>query len=423
MATETKSNPHMEYIEMCDSEGIPKASIMENLRDRGISKQQIDEAYHAYCIKQNLYAITFNERPLGLTILIDHIRNRLIIAGKIENETNSKLKIGSRLYEIQGQRVDNMEVTQVKTLIEDKYCPFYVIFQEAKISETKLSAICQLICHGYIRRFKCDSINIFNITMKYYIYEYKNINSIKSNEKRIFTVDNIFDIQVKDIAYNNEKKFFLEPPPNDTNDTKVINNEIWKDKSINEWNTDELSSWLLSLGLDNKYINKLVAQIREEGICGEDINACESGTDIAESFEDINDEIGNKIFKQLENIRITYGNDENKNENDIDIYINYDNNPYILRDSSRGVIGLRNLGNTCFINCVIQCLLQTPSLIQVLRKWQSNNYSSSMLDSFIEIARAATQNNSKNSYVNPSSIVKCLRNSDVRFERGAQGDA
>eukprot|EP01084_Bolivina_argentea_P206207 352107_1 len=96
-------------IETYDSMGTDRAIITKMLRESGISEQAINKAYLSYFTKQNLYKVTFHTKPLGITILRDHIRDRLIVA-EIDTERNTEagMKIGSRLYEVQCQRIVGM---------------------------------------------------------------------------------------------------------------------------------------------------------------------------------------------------------------------------------------------------------------------------------------------------------------------------
>ena len=52
----------------------------------------------------------------------------------------------------------------------------------------------------------------------------------------------------------------------------------------------------------------------------------------------------------------------------------------------RGIVGLRNIGNTSFLNCVIQCLAQSPSLSEYVLQKQ---YRSHMADFIYTVAKGA----------------------------------
>eukprot|EP00483_Globobulimina_turgida_P005261 UN05271 len=179
---------------------------------------------------------------------------------------------------------------------------------------------------------------------------------------------------------------------------------------------------------------KVLEAISEQEIAGTDFNSMSEVSDIMDSF-DIKKLAATKIYSALEIIR-TNSKDGNTNLSKNTI------NPAGKRKKNSGIIGLDNLRNTCFINSVIQGLLQTPGLIQFLRLfnpsgkqkessgyfsgfWSSSNSNKiapNMLEAFIEVASPATQENARDNSIAPRSNVKHLRSSDVKFSNGEPGD-
>jgi ubiquitin carboxyl-terminal hydrolase 36/42 len=102
----------------------------------------------------------------------------------------------------------------------------------------------------------------------------------------------------------------------------------------------------------------------------------------------------------------------------------------IIKDRGSGLI---NLGNTCFINASLQCLANTPPLVQWLLSNSHHQYCRMKLEKqfclFCEAERIVKLIHSKNSYssstgpANPNNIVRRIKDISKTFRFGRQEDA
>jgi ubiquitin carboxyl-terminal hydrolase 36/42 len=102
----------------------------------------------------------------------------------------------------------------------------------------------------------------------------------------------------------------------------------------------------------------------------------------------------------------------------------------LLKDRGSGLI---NLGNTCFINASLQCLANTPPLVQWLLSNSHHQYCRMKLEKkfclFCEAERIVKLIHSKNSYsssmspANPNNIARRIKDISKTFRFGRQEDA
>eukprot|EP01084_Bolivina_argentea_P249454 417603_1 len=220
--------------------------------------------------------------------------------------------------------------------------------------------------------------------------------------------------------------------------TELYNTQM-RPTSLGEWTTDDITDWLTTVELadPNNELQKLVENIKENGIEGKDLVGLTTVTDFEEQFDFIPSTLANYIYSKI--------TDEDFVETTNDTQVEYKDNNNGRKDYFIGMVGLKNfhsdLNNICFANSVIQIIMQTPRLIEYLRKseidgnptivskgWISSNKTvqSSMLNAFIELAKYSMEHNHFSSFA-ASSILHHLRlingEPDPKFRKDAQCDA
>jgi len=89
-----------------------------------------------------LYEITFIARPLGFSVIMD-TRGKNAIVSSIQDPNNTKtgMKMASRMYEVNGKRVDNLNHKEILDILTSCECPFYIVFKEATKHDKKLQKL------------------------------------------------------------------------------------------------------------------------------------------------------------------------------------------------------------------------------------------------------------------------------------------
>ena len=121
----------LSLIRKAETKRVAKRKIITFLKKKGVSESKIIEAYSTYYNQEGLYEITFNQRPLGFSVIMD-TRGKNAIVSSVQDDNNDKLgmKVASRIYEINGKRVDDLKHKEILKLMAAQPTPFYVVFKE-----------------------------------------------------------------------------------------------------------------------------------------------------------------------------------------------------------------------------------------------------------------------------------------------------
>jgi len=126
-------------IRKAESKHVAKQKTLQFLIKKGISESKVLEAYTEYYKQERLYEITFTERPLGFSVIMD-TRGKNAIVSSVQNESNEKmgLKVASRIYNVNGKCVEGMKYKDILKLISNQQLPFFVVFRQSKKKSKKL---------------------------------------------------------------------------------------------------------------------------------------------------------------------------------------------------------------------------------------------------------------------------------------------
>jgi len=149
----------LSLIKKAETKRVAKRKIITFLKKKGVSESKIIEAYSAYYKEEGLYEITFNQRPLGFSVIMD-TRGKNAIVSSVQDDTNGQLgmKIASRVYEINGKRVDDVKHKEILQLMAQQPTPFYVVFKESGKKNSKIDKHKEKIDKGLKWREETDEI-------------------------------------------------------------------------------------------------------------------------------------------------------------------------------------------------------------------------------------------------------------------------
>ena len=102
----TTEDERVSIIEEYASNGYTKPAIVKLMKHDLITDEDIMKGWAEFCERNDLYEVTFNQLPIGITIAIDRKSKKTIISSfssnsqTAANNGSDRLSLGSLLYEI-----------------------------------------------------------------------------------------------------------------------------------------------------------------------------------------------------------------------------------------------------------------------------------------------------------------------------------
>ena len=308
---------------------------------------------------------------------------------------------------------------------------------------------------------------------------FKNLEKLKYKEEKLNKIDNIntenkllkekiekLEKENKEMkekeekkGKNKEKRYFLLKKENekdskkDNNEKMEIENEV-DIKSIN-LNENEINNNIEKNNELEKEINEYKEKKKEVEIKLEELN--KRFDEIKEKENEFNNKISfyedkekylEKESEKIENMRVQYNNIKQENkiliknkeelEKEIDeLKIKYkkelNNNPLKIYKKPT-LIGLNNIGATCFMNATLQCLSQTEGLTSFFLKDTNkekilnnniaikNKNENQISPCFLELIHKLWEINGKNSF-SPNNFMNIINEMNPLFKKGQAGDS
>ena len=125
----------LSMIKKAESKHLSKNKIIAFLKDKQISESKIIEAYSEYYQQEGLYEISFLQRPLGFSVIMDP-QGKNAIVSSIQDKVKIRLgmKLASKLHEVNGKRVDGMKHKDILKLVAQQLTPFHIVFKKVYLT-------------------------------------------------------------------------------------------------------------------------------------------------------------------------------------------------------------------------------------------------------------------------------------------------
>lgn len=156
---DSNSNRLLSLVRHAETKRLSQLQTFALFRKEGASESQVNAAYSLYYKEEGMYKIRFEEFPLGengFSVAADADGKNAIVTS-IQNQKflSQGMKMFSRIYAIDGKRVDGMELTEILHILSTHQSGVaklnFIVFKESR-PMLGLSPRHAVLCSGYIRK-------------------------------------------------------------------------------------------------------------------------------------------------------------------------------------------------------------------------------------------------------------------------------
>eukprot|EP01083_Nonionella_stella_P043845 118332_1 len=149
-------NRTVALIDKAETKGHSKKQIITFLKKKGVTASKIIESYSQYYAENGLYEISFDERPLGFSVIKgDNGKNAIISTIQNHQNVQKGMKIASSIYDINGKRVYDAHYGHILKEFAQQKTPFYVTFREPQQNDAQDNEA--RVHHHHLRKKSCSS--------------------------------------------------------------------------------------------------------------------------------------------------------------------------------------------------------------------------------------------------------------------------